>query len=125
MFKLGFYTTEDNNWEPILVSRKWSPAGTTDQVLSFTGEDGRRALVEADWALKLATPLTLKDLILELHQQIPGLQSTSRSKPCDVIKIIVETCTVSNINIQCHLCKMLVCREIHYELTYCLVPGST
>ena len=61
MFKLGFYTTEDNNWEPILVSRKWSPAGTTDQVLSFTSEDGRRALVEADWALKLALLLTLRD----------------------------------------------------------------
>ena len=66
--KLGFYTTEDDHWEPILVSRKLSPAGTTDQVLSFTGEDGRRALVEADWALKLPTPLTLRDLILKLPE---------------------------------------------------------
>ena len=29
MLKLGFYTTEDDHWEPILVSRKLSPAGTT------------------------------------------------------------------------------------------------
>ena len=69
MLKLGFIcTTEDDHWEPILVSRKWSPAGTTDQVLSFTSEDGRRALVEADWALKLSTSLTLRDLILELPE---------------------------------------------------------
>merc|ERR1719219_926776 len=96
------------------------PAGTTDQVLSFTSEDGRRALVEADWALKLALLLTLRDLIVELAE-FGGVVSRILWQNLDLLLQLLHS-LFSLPDLFILLCKLpLFITDVHDKEGFCVL----